>query len=322
MTNIQFTISGIYPKLINSPTVPHLKRSLHSFDEGKITADELEQVFVKNTEQIIKEQREAGITIFSDSMIRWEDFYSPFAKSWRNIERDRLKRTFDTNTLHRRPKIVGPLLHQSSKATSDASFAQGLLQGDEYLKATLPGPISFALDSDDEYYPDFQARTLAIAKCLNQELLAYEKSKIPYVELYDPYLAFKCYDPAFLLEVFTELLRNINNISIVLGSFYGTPRQENLEAIAETKISGFSLDLVTQPESIAWLASIKPVVIQIGILDARTTADDDLSKARELVLKVRQLYPEAELWLAPNNNLEFLPRQKAMEKICRLKEIV
>lgn len=319
---IHLTIAGIYPKLIRHPNVPHLKQSLHAFDEGRLTEEQLEEVFRKNTEQIINEQRSAGITLFNDGLARWEDFYSPFTKSWEGVRRGSLQRIFDTNTLQRKPRIVSDIVYRNSSVASDILSAQGYLASGEPFKATLPGPFSFAEDSEDEYYKNFNALVLKAADALNQELLALQKTGVPYVEMYDPYLAFKRYERQLLAGAYTRLLKGITSTRVVLGSFYGTPIRENIQAILGTPIHGLSLDLVRNPESANWLTDTPPKIIQLGIFDARTTAPDNLDDARKKVEEARALYPKSELWLSLNNSLEFLPRERAIKKMSRLKELL
>ena len=342
--SIKTTISGIYPKLIDSKDVPHLKRSLHKFEKGSISKEDLEEVLRQNTNQIIKEQREAGINIFGDGLIRWEDFYSPFAAACSGIERGTLKRIFDTNTLQRKPVITGEIEHKKSHAILDALYADGQLEGifsfsnlvnkiksflsntslndAEDIKATLPGPFSFIEDCDDKHYSNRRERIKKIAKALNKELLAYQESGIKYVEIYDPYLHFVKYDAELLEKNYRRLLAGIDGVKVVLGSFYGTPKKENLDALKNTPLSGFSLDLVNNPESLEWLGGDKaPSIIQLGIIDARTTARDNIEKAREQLKKAKELYANSEIWLSLNNSLEFLPRNSAVEKMKILAEI-
>ena len=318
----QLTISGLYPKLIRHPNVPHLKKSLHAFDEGALTKEKLEEVFHKNTDQVISEQREAGITLFSDGMILWEDFYSPFTTNWGGVRRGSLKRIFDTNTLQRKPHVVSDIEYHGSFVASGAMYVLRKLAKGELLKATLPGPVSFAEDSEDEYYKDFNELVLKVAYALNQELLALEKAGIPYVEIYDPFLAFNRYDQKLLARAYGELLKGIDSTQVVLGCFYGTPLLENLQAIQSSQIDGLSLDLINNPESADWLSGNPPKIIQVGIFDARTTASDNLDEALKEVQEARALYPKGELWLSLNNSPEFLPRDRAIQKIQRLKKLL
>jgi len=344
MCLIKTTISGGYPKLIDSKEVPHLKRSLHKFDKGSITKEDLEEVLRQNTNQIIKEQREAGINIFNDGLIRWEDFYSPFASSWEGVERGTLKRIFDTNTLQRKPIITQEIAHKKTHAISDVLYADSQLEGvfsfsglvskiksflsnnpasiKEEIKATLPGPFSFSEDCDDHYYSSREERINAIAKALNQTLLNYQESGIKYVEIYDPYLHFKIYDDALVEKTYSTLLAGLSDIKVMLGSFYGTPQKVNLDSLKKTPLAGFSLDLVNNPESLEYLSDNKPSIIQLGILDARTTARDDIEKAKEQLKKAKETYKDSGIWLSLNNSLEFLPRNSAIEKMKALQTII
>ena len=340
---VKTTISGIYPKLVEEKGVPHLKRSLHKFDKGAIDKEDLEEVLRQNTNQIIKEQREAGIDIYGDGLIRWEDFYSPFASAWEGVKRGTLKRIFDTNTLQRKPVITGRIEHKKSQAIADALYSDSQLEGifscktliskiknfigdksvcsSEDTKAVIPGPFSFSEDCDDKYYNSKEDRVQQIAKALNQELLAYQDAGIEYVEIYDPYLYFVSYDADLLDKTYGTLLAGMDSTKVILGSFYGTPKKENLQALKNTSLSGFSFDLINMPESIEWLSDQAPSIIQLGILDARTTARDDIEKAKEQLKKAKELYTNSEIWLSLNNSLEFLPRKNAVEKMKTLSDI-
>jgi len=344
MPQIKTTISGIYPKLIDSKDTPHLKRSLHKFDKGSISKEELEEVLRQNTNQIIREQREAKINVFGDGLIQWEDFYSPFTSAWKGMKRGTLKRIFNTNTLQRKPIIAGEIEHQKTHATPDALYADSQLEGifsitnlvdkiknflqnaptsnPESIKATLPGPFSFSEDCDDKHYNNREERLNAIAKALNQELLSFQESDIKYVEIYDPYLHFINYDSDLLNKIYGTLLAGIDNVKVVLGSFYGTPKKENLNALKNTQLSGFSLDLVIDPESLEWLSDKTPSIIQLGILDSRTTARDNIEKAKEQLKKAKEIYKNSEIWIGLNNSLEFLPRNSAIEKMSELSKII
>lgn len=321
MAEIKITISGIYPKLIESPDVPHFKRKLHAFDSKKISAEDLEEVVKKNTNQMLKEQREAGVSILGDGMIRWDDFYSPFAKAWTGLKRDTLKRIFDTNTLQRKPRVSEEIKYQESTVVKDAAYALSQLAEGEILKVSLPGPISFAKDCDNEYYNDFNKLTLDIAKALNQALLAYQSAGIQYVEVYDPYLHFEEIDSALLEEAYKILLQGVDSTKVIIGCFYGTLLAKNLEEVSKSNISGLSVDLVTDEESLNNLPVNTPGIIQVGLFDARTTASDDLEEAKKRLQKVTEKYPDKEIWISLNNNSEFLPRDRAVRKIGRLKEV-
>lgn len=362
---IKTTISGIYPKLIESKEVPHLKRNLHKFDKGDITRDELGTVFRKNTKQILKEQFDAGINIISEGLIRWEDFYSPFANAWGGVERGTLKRIFNTNTLQRKPVIKGAVEYKKSQVLADAKYAIKKIKSisssqtivdkvkdclldasgeklDSFtniinktkscftneqcsstdFKAIIPGPISFGEDSDNKYYEGKTELFKSIAKALNQELLALEKEGVKYVEIYDPYLYFGKYNDELLEKVYKILLDGVSSIKVILGSFYGTPKKDNIRALKNVPLAGFSLDLVNNSESLDWLTDKTQDIVQLGIFDARTTAQDNIDKAKEQVKKAQELYPESEIWVSLNNSPEFLPRANAIEKMKNLKQII
>lgn len=320
MSKIKTTIGGIYPKLVISPEAPRLKRSLHKFDKGDITKDDLETALKKNTAQIIKEQRAAGINVIEDGQIRWEDFYSPFAAGYTGIKRGVLKRIFDTNTLQRKPLIEGEIGYMPTTAQSDLAYAKSLLEEGEELKAILPGPFSFSEDAEDQYYENFEARVAAIAKALNNSFLAAEKAGADYIEIYDPYLYFNSYNAELLKKVYEILLAGISKTQVILGSFYGTPKKENLAALENTALAGFSLDLINSPRSLDDLSK-EPKILQLGILDARNTGADDLAKAKEQIQKAQEKFEGSEILLSLNNSPEFLPRKNAIDKMKALSEL-
>lgn len=318
MSTFQTTLCGIYPKLIEHPAVPHLKRSLHAFDNKEISEDQLEEVIRKNSAQILAEQKAAGITVPADGLIRWEDFYSPFCNSWQGIYRDTLKRIYNTNTLQRHPRVASRINFIPSSASEDAAF---ILKSSDTLKATLPGPFTFASDCEDDFYHDFEKLLGDITSALNKELKAYEKAGVPYVEIYEPALHFNDFNRDIITKTYSSLLSDLTNLKVIIGSFYGTVKKTALDIIGNLNIAGFSLDLVKNPESTDWIEKAPPI-IQLGILDARTTAADDLTKAKTQIKAVADRFSNSEIWLSLNNSTEFLPRDRAQNKLAALTHLL
>jgi len=312
---IRTTTCGIYPKLIESEGVPHLKRSLHRFDEGQISSEELEEVIQKNIRAALEEMREAGVTVFNDALVRWTDFFAPFSQSFSGISPGTLKRIFDTNTLQRKPKISGKISWAENNATKDFTYAHSLLQEGEEIKASIPGPFTFADASDNEFYENKTELLSDLSEALNRQILEYEKSGADFIEVYDPVLAFSIYPNA--KETYETLLQGVSK-PVILGSFYGTVRDENLKLL-ESLLSGFSLDLVSK-ENLPRLE--KAEVVQVGIFDARNTLEDDIQSCQDKLNSVTKAFPNARTLLALNNSPEFLPRKNAREKISALSSLV
>ena len=312
MKELKTTVSGIYPKLINSTDTPHLKRSLHKFDQKELTSEELETVIQKNISTAITEMREAGVTIFNDSLIRWTDFFSPFSKSFKGLSQGTLKRVFDTNTLQRKPKVTDSIEWQENTATSDLAYAKSLLQEGEGIKATIPGPFTFFDAVDNTYYEKKEDLINDLAKALNSQIKEYEKLGADFIEIYDPILSFGREN----LEVYKIFLNDIKT-PVILGGFYGTPQGENLNQISDL-ISGFTIDAASSDV----IPDLNKKIIQIGIFDARTTARDDQSLCQQKVEKIMNKFPDSEVFLALNNSPEFLPRENAKSKIKALSSLI
>ena len=70
---LETTIAGAYPKIGDTTEEQKLRRALHQFDKDELSEEDLERVKNEVTEEVIRQQLDAGIDIVTDGLIRWDD---------------------------------------------------------------------------------------------------------------------------------------------------------------------------------------------------------------------------------------------------------
>src|SRR5439155_538268 len=87
----------------------------------------------RDFEELVAAQRQAGLDLLADGMLRWQDHFRPLLESADGLETGALTRFLDTNTFYRAPK-----------ATGEPRLREPL--GERYV-AQLPGPRLVTLPS-------------------------------------------------------------------------------------------------------------------------------------------------------------------------------
>src|ERR671931_2077869 len=124
---MQAFVPGIYPR---SEALVQATRDL---DRGRTTLEAVDAQVERDLQQFVAVQRQAGVDLLADGMLRWQDLFRPLVEATDGLESGALTRFLDTNTFYRAPD-----------ATATPKLG-GLL--DERYVAPLPGPRLVTLPS-------------------------------------------------------------------------------------------------------------------------------------------------------------------------------
>jgi 5-methyltetrahydropteroyltriglutamate--homocysteine methyltransferase len=303
-------------------TLPtNLRRALALFDEGKLTADQLKEVQDNVTIEVIKEQEAAGVDIITDGHIRWADDQTYIAGKVKGFTLSGLLRYFDSNTYYRQPVAEGKLSADGPILLRDYQFAAE--HASKPVKVSMDGPYTLARLSKDEHYKSDEDFALALAEILNNEAKALLKAGAPIVQFDEPAILRHKGDFAMFARVMKRLTDGLDQSKLALYTYFGNT--DGLDHYFELPFAIFGIDLTDDygRDSWAWLNFFpKGKTLGAGIVDARNTR---LESVAEIVAKINEL-PEnidrANVQVSPNSGLEFLPRERAQEKLARMVEAV
>lgn len=315
---IRTTVVGNYPKISSDKNVPNLRNALNQFEQKKVSAEKLEEVYKATILRVLKEQEDAGIDIITDGQIRWDDLVTPFAKNIEGCEINGLLRFFNNNVYYRKPVIKSRIAFKDYTTLENYKFAKA--NSFKKLKVVLPGPLTWAKLSLDEYYKNLKTLVEDFSQILRKEAQKLDQEGVEYIQFDEPSL---CNFPQEIglvkesLKIITSGLKAKSILFLYFGSIKNlTPELFNLA------VDIIGIDLVSKPENLDALlkADVKKEVI-LGCLDARNTKMEDEKEIFKLIEKVAKKIPPEKIYFSPSCGLEFLPHENALKKIKLLSSI-
>ena len=286
MADLQAFAPGIYPR---SEALVQATRDL---DRGRTTQEAVDEQVERDLAELVAVQQEAGLDLFGDGMLRWQDHFRPLLEASDGLETGALTRFLDTNTFYRAPS-----------ATSDSPTMRAPL--DERYVAPLPGPRLVTLPSPFALAYGTSLSPKAVAEAVLKP--AIEGLDAELVVLAEPFLAREeerdLSDLAEALEVLPGKL--------ALWLEFGDAGKVLAEA-AELPVEGVGVDFYAT--HIDDLPQGFDKLLLAGVIDARSSVPEE---PREIAAFVERLDVER-VALVPNGDLQYVSQPLAQEKLARL----
>jgi len=316
---LKTTVVGSYPKITEDKAAVNLRRARNRFDQGKISAEELEQAYQETIRRVIREQEEAGIDLITDGQIRWDDPVTPFARNIDGIEIDGLLRFFHNNFYYRRPIIKSKLAFKEYSVVDQFSFARE--NANREVKPVMTGALTFAQLSRDEFYHDEEKLVLDLAQILHKEAEKLSQEGAKTIQIDEPSL---CFLPEKLplvresLRIITEGIEARFALYLYFGSI-----QELAPHLFDLPVDLLGVDLVSREENLdLLLESWKEKEIGLGYVDARSTKMETESELLTVFERVTSKIPADKILVNPSCGLEFLPHAVAQKQLRNMVEAV
>ncbi len=284
---------GIYPR---SEALVQATRDL---DRGRTTLEAVEEQVERDLDGFVRVQREAGLDLLGDGMLRWHDLFRPLVEASEGLEPGPLTRFLDTNTFYRAPRAT----------TAEPRLREPLRE--PYL-AALEGPRLVALPS-----PWALARGTGVApKTVAEGILRLQLEALPpdveLVVLDEPFLAL---DDEPALDDLAEALEALAGGRKLALRFVFSDAGRVLErGAAELPVDGLGIDFYRTSDAAVPEALDK--MLLAGVVDARSSLVEDPREIAAFASQLRQRV--AEVALVPNGDLQFVAEPIAREKVLRL----
>lgn len=310
---VRTTVVGSYPRIGDTHEEQVLRRAIAQVDKGEGTEEEIHAAERKVVEAALREQNDAGIDVVTDGQVAWYDSQSHIARRLSGIEIGGLVRYFDTNTYYRQPLVVGPVAWSEPILADAWRFAQDRSRAP--VKAVLTGPVTLAHLALDRHYGKTRALARDLAEALASEAGALAKAGARHIQVDEPILARRPEELSAVTEGLDRIAREKGAAELTLFTYFGDVAKV-YGNLLETPADIVGLDLVqgakTWPQVLK-KGSEKPLVL--GLVDARNTKAEDPAAVAKKVRELRHSVDLGKAFLSPSNGLEFLPRDKAREKL-------
>ncbi len=310
---VETTVVGTYPRIGDTSEEQSLRRAIARFDKGEIDAAQLQDAEREVVKVVLREQNEAGIDVVTDGQISWYDSQSHIARKLASLDVDGLVRYFDTNTYYRQPLVHGAVAWTEPILVDEWKFAQANSKAP--VKAVLTGPLTLASLAVDTHYRSKEALTLDLATALGEEVSSLVRGGATHIQIDEPILTRHPEGLGIAIEGLERIRARKRSAALTLFTYFGDVAKI-YEDLVDCPADAIGLDLVqgaaTWPR-IAKHGSEKPLIL--GLIDARNTKKEVPGEVAKRVLELKDRVDLKTTYLSPSNGLEFLPRERAREKL-------
>jgi 5-methyltetrahydropteroyltriglutamate--homocysteine methyltransferase len=308
---IQAYQHGIYPR---SEDVVAATRGL---ERGRTSPDEVTDTFKKDRVELAQLQQDAGLDLFCDGLLRWQDIFRPLVDATEGMEARTLVRWFNNNSFFRAPEPPKALrLTRDLPSVFDESDDLP-----EPRVATLPSPYLFSRAAQTSGHRDELMVELA-RSILRPVTAALVERGYRVIHLQEPWLVYFGAERE-TWKPFEQALEDIKEgagerADVVLHTYFAdaAPIIDRLKSLP---VDAVGVDFVeTDAEA---LGNGWRIGLVAGCMDGRSSVVEPADDTAQFIRRVAETTQAPKVYVTSNCDLEFLPRDVARDKILRLGEV-
>ena len=301
--------------MISSYTFGIYPRSEELIEATRKNTENLDSLFQSETEGYISAQKNANLGFVSDPLLKWDDIFRPFSNS-QAVKPAALNRIFEMNTFYRVLSFDGSAFTDGGntvKSNLDSSLPKN-------KTVAIPEPFTFAeLHTSNEFKrkEDF---VINLAKMLRVEIDSLVESGFEVIQLLAPSIAYNKEVDFGLVSDALKIITDGLNAKTILHTYFGDVSTK-IESLLDLPVSGLGFDITTTPASSIEKHSFSNKSLTIGIINSFNTA---IEKSQECINQVDEINAKTkpkESYVSNNFDLEYVPKEFAMNKISVLGEI-
>lgn len=293
---------GIYPRS------EKLVQATRDLDRGRTVPDEVAAVFDEDRRGFLDIQREAGLDLLSDGLLRWQDLFRPLVDACEGLEARVLLRWFNNNSFFRAPEPEG---RPTFRTLPDWVLENGI---GEPRAASLPSPYLFSRAAQFDGDRDQLMKSLTGA-ILVPAVTQLRASGYDLIHLEEPWLAYHGIEDeswASFEAAVAAIRAAAGDSTLVLHTYYGdvAPYAERLRRLPVDAV-GIDFDETDADE----LPAPWGTGLLAGVFDGRRSVTEAAGDVSEFVAGlVERLQPTA-LFLSSGSELELSGPQVAPNKV-------
>ena len=301
--------------MISSYTFGIYPRSEELIEATRKNTENLDSLSQKETDEYINAQKNANLGFVSDPLLKWDDIFRPFS-SLTSVNLSSLNRIYEMNTFYRILSFDG------SDFTDGGNIVQSNLDSSLPKNKTvaIPEPFTFAELHTSKKFKKKDDFIINLAKMLRPEIDSLVESGFEVIQLLAPSIA---YNKEVDFGVISDALNIITdglNAKTILHTYFGDVSKK-IESLLDLPVSGLGFDITTTPVSSIEKHSFSNKSLTIGIINSFNTA---IEKPQECIKQVDEINANTkpkESYVSNNFDLEYVPKEFAMNKISVLGEI-
>jgi len=301
--------------LISSYTFGIYPRSEELIEATRKNTENLDSLFQSETEEYISAQKNATLGFVSDPLLKWDDIFRPFS-NLSEVTPTALNRIYEMNTFYRVLSFDGFAFTDGGntvKSNLDSSLPKN-------KTVAIPEPFTFAELHTSNGLKRKEDFVINLAKMLRVEINSLVESGFEVIQLLAPSIA---YNKEVDFGVVSDALKIITDglkAKTILHTYFGDVSTK-IESLLDLPVSGLGFDITTTPASSIEKHSFSDKLLTIGIINSFNTA---IEKPQECIKQVDEINAQTkpkESYVSNNFDLEYVPKEFAMNKISVLGEI-
>ncbi|NWK06114.1 hypothetical protein HX827_02080 [Marine Group I thaumarchaeote] len=301
--------------MISSYTFGIYPRSEELIEATRKNTENLDSLSQKETDEYINTQKNANLGFVSDPLLKWDDIFRPFS-SLTSVNLSSLNRIYEMNTFYRILSFDG------DDFTDGGNIVQSNLDSSLPKNKTIaiPEPFTFAELHTSKKFKKKDDFIINLAKMLRPEIDSLVESGFEVIQLLAPSIA---YNKEVDFGVISDALKIITdglNAKTILHTYFGDVSKK-IESLLDLPVSGLGFDITTTPTNSIEKHSFSNKSLTIGIINSFNTA---IEKPQECIKQVDEINANTkpkESYVSNNFDLEYVPKEFAMNKISVLGEI-
>jgi len=301
--------------LISSYTFGIYPRSEELIEATRKNTENLDSLSQKETDEYINAQKNANLGFVSDPLLKWDDIFRPFS-SLTSVNLSSLNRIYEMNTFYRILSFDG------SDFTDGGNIVQSNLDSSLPKNKTvaIPEPFTFAELHTSKKFKKKDDFIINLAKMLRPEIDSLVESGFEVIQLLAPSIAYNKEVDFGLVSDGLKILTDGLEAKTVLHTYFGDVSTK-IESLLDLPVSGLGFDITTTPASSIEKHSFSDKILTVGVINSFNTA---IEKPQECINQVDEINAKTkpkESYVSNNFDLEYVPKEFAMNKISVLGEI-
>jgi methionine synthase II (cobalamin-independent) len=301
--------------LISSYTFGIYPRSEELIEATRKNTENLDLLSQKETEEYISAQANANLGFVSDPLLKWDDIFRPFS-NLTSVNLSSLNRIYEMNTFYRILSFDGLDFADGGKiiqSNLDSSLPKN-------RTVAIPEPFTFAQLHTSKEFKSKEDFMINLAKILRTEIDYLVESGFEVIQLLAPSIAYNKEVDFGLVSDSLKIITNGLKAKTILHTYFGDVSTK-IESLLDLPVSGLGFDITTTPTSSIEKYSFSDKILTVGIINSFNTA---IEKPQECIKQVDEINAKTkpkESYVSNNFDLEYVPKEFAMNKISVLGEI-
>ena len=295
--------------------------------EWQFSGDVLEKALDDATRLTLHDQENAGIEIVSDGEQRRKSYLTHITAQLKGFDYQTLTKKWTRNNrrLAEVGRCIGPIKRNASILRSELSFI--LRETTLPVKITLPGPMTVADSTADEFYHNEEQLAMDVAVALNEEALELEQQGAAVIQIDEP--VFSRYPEKVVSWGIKALDRCLEGLSTAKSAAHicysypmpGVPRPivdsypVILEALESSKVDELALEFEASKLDPSLLRRCPSKTVLFGCIDNGTNEIENPRDIANKLLTAAEHLPPTQIQAAPDCGLVPLPLDIARLKL-------